>query len=207
MTVIDRAPTRLTRGESRAQTRQRLVDAAMRVFARAGYAGASVNTIAAEAGYTVGALYSNFASKDELFWAAFEQHCARDLAALDALVTNTANWDELMVAITERFADLDEEHREWWALWAELWLYGQRHPETAHRLAAVQDDTRSVIARALEREGHGSDSELVATVHALWTGFMLYRLSDPDAIDSAAFGRAAAQLVTTKTSNTIGGTS
>jgi AcrR family transcriptional regulator len=142
---------RLTRAQSRAQTRQRIVDAAMRVFARHGYAGASVNAIAEQAGYTIGAPYSNFATKDEVFRAAFEQHCAAELAALDALVASSRDLDELLAAITDRFTDLDEQHRERWALWAELWLYGQRHPDSARRLSYVQAQTRAAITRVRPR--------------------------------------------------------
>ena len=194
MAVVDRVPNRLTRVQSRAQTRQRLVDAAMRVFARQGYAGASVNEIAEEAGYTVGALYSNFATKDELFWAAFEQHCTDELADLETLVATTGGWEELIAAVAERFTTIDEQHRQWWWLSVELWLYAQRHPETAHRHAAVQEQTRAVIARAVTRDGHPADTELVALIHALWTGVMLYRLADPLAIAPSAFGRAARLL-------------
>jgi AcrR family transcriptional regulator len=181
---------RLTRAEARAQTRQRIVDAAMRVFAREGYAGASVNAIAEQAGFTIGALYSNFATKEEVFWAAFEQHCGAELAALEELIAATDGVDELMSAVTERFTDLDEQHRQWWALWAELWLYGQRHPQAAHRLAEVQAQTRAAIARAFQRAGQPADEELVAVVHALWTGFMLYRLTAPEALEAGAFHRA-----------------
>src|SRR6266498_3334773 len=105
---------RPTREQSRAQTRQRLIDAAMRVFAREGYAGASVN----------------------------------------------------------RFADLDETHREWWALWAELWLYGQRHPSAAGRLAAVQADSRAAIARALDRAVHPRGPDAAPVPKPPWSGFM-----------------------------------
>ena len=59
----------MTRAERRAQTRAALLDAAARVFAERGFGGASVEAIAAEAGYTRGAFYSNFASKEELFVA------------------------------------------------------------------------------------------------------------------------------------------
>jgi leucine-zipper of insertion element IS481/BetI-type transcriptional repressor, C-terminal len=82
----------------------------------------------------------------------------------------------------------DEQHREWWALWAELWLYGQRHPEAAHRLAGVQAQTRAAIAAAFEHAGHAADGEVIAIVHALCTGFILYRLAAPDALDAEAFG-------------------
>ena len=67
-------PARLTREQSRAQTRERLLASAALVFAREGYAGASVDRIAEEAGYSKGALYSNFASKDELFFELFDYY-------------------------------------------------------------------------------------------------------------------------------------
>lgn len=62
-----RAPKRLTRKEKQAETRRRLLDAAERVFLRRGLQASSVEEITAEAGFTRGAFYSNFASKDELF--------------------------------------------------------------------------------------------------------------------------------------------
>src|SRR6476660_712827 len=60
-------PPRLTRKEKQAETRKRLLDAGERVFLRRGLQGSSVEEIAAEAGFTRGAFYSNFKSKDELF--------------------------------------------------------------------------------------------------------------------------------------------
>ena len=64
--------TRLSRAESQARTRRDLIDAATVVFARRGFGGASNAEVAEEAGYTKGAVYSNFSSKDELFLAALE---------------------------------------------------------------------------------------------------------------------------------------
>ena len=58
---------RRTRAESRADTRAALLDAGARVFIERGFQGASIEAIAAEAGYTRGAFYSNFESKEELF--------------------------------------------------------------------------------------------------------------------------------------------
>jgi len=187
------APAQLTRARQR--TRDQLVLAAMRVFARHGYAGASVDAIAEHAGYTVGALYSNFATKQELFLAAFERHCDGELADLRALVAASATQEELLAAVTARFTELDEEHREWWQLSAELWLYAQRHPEAAARMAAVQADARAVIAEALGRRGEPLGEELAAVIHALWTGFMHYRLISPEAVSADAFARAVGALL------------
>ena len=194
MTTVP-ARTRLTREQSRQRTRAALIGAAMGVFARDGYAGASVDAIAAQAGFTVGALYSNFATKQELFLAVFEQHCAGELAALRALADTAGSAEELLAAVTARFADLDDQQRQWWQLSAELWLYAQRHPEAAARLAAIQAETRQVIAQALGRSGHPLSGELAAVIHALWTGFMHYRLTSPDAVSADAFGRAVGWLL------------
>ncbi len=195
MTTPVPARTRLTRAESRQRTREALIDAAIGVFARDGYAGASVDAIAAQAGFTVGALYSNFATKQELFLAVFEQHCAGELAALRALAGQAATAEELLAAVTARFADLDDQQRQWWQLSAELWLYAQRHPEAATRLAAIQAEARQVIAQALGHGGHPLSDELAAVIHALWGGFMHYRLTNPGAVSAEAFGRALGWLL------------
>ena len=69
----------MTREERRAATRTELLDAASRVFARRGFHAATLEDLAREAGYTTGAIYSNFTGKDELFRAAFEHQIARDV--------------------------------------------------------------------------------------------------------------------------------
>ena len=194
MTTVP-ARTRLTREQSRQRTRAALIAAAMGVFARDGYAGAPVDAIAEQAGFTVGALYSNFATKQDLFLAVFEQHCAGELAALRALAEQAATADELLAAVTSRFADLDDQQRQWWQLSAELWLYAQRHPEAAARMATIQAETSQVIAQALSSSGHPLSDELAAVIHALWTGFMHYRLTSPEAVSADAFGRAVGWLL------------
>jgi AcrR family transcriptional regulator len=190
-----RPRTRLTREQSRHRTRDLLVSAATRVFAREGYAGASVDAIAGQAGFTVGALYSNFATKQELFLAVFERHCAGELAALRALADTATSAQELLAAITARFATMGQEEREWWQLSTELWLYAQRHPDAARRLAAVHAEARQVIAGALGHGGEPLTGEVAALVHALWAGFMHYRLISPDALSPDAFGRAVGWLL------------
>jgi AcrR family transcriptional regulator len=188
-------PARARPTRARQRTRDALITAAMGVFARDGYAGASVDAIAAQAGYTVGALYSNFATKQELFLAVFERHCAGELAALRAVAETATSPQGLLAAVTARFATLGEQQRQWWQLSAELWLYGQRHPEAAARLAALQAETRQVIARALGSSGHRLSDELAAVIHALWSGFMHYRLTSPQAVSADAFGRAVGWLL------------
>ena len=77
---------RLTRKQRQERTRSHLLEAAGTVFARRGFAHASVDQVAAEAGYTKGAFYANFASKEELFLVLLEQRFAERVAALDEVL-------------------------------------------------------------------------------------------------------------------------
>lgn len=73
---------RLRRDESQAQTREALLEAAARLFDAQGYSATSIADIAEEAGYTTGALYSNFSSKEDLFLSLLERQVAEEMAEL-----------------------------------------------------------------------------------------------------------------------------
>lgn len=79
-------PIRLTRAQQQAQTRERLLSAAERVLAHHGYNGASIDLISAEAGYSKGAVYSNFASKEDVFLELMSVYMARVLADIEQIV-------------------------------------------------------------------------------------------------------------------------
>ena len=71
----ERASGRKSRREERKEeTRGELIDAAAKVFARRGFHGASLDQIAAEAGYSTGAIYWHFSGKDDLFLAVYENY-------------------------------------------------------------------------------------------------------------------------------------
>jgi AcrR family transcriptional regulator len=74
--------TRLTRAESKALTRQRLLEAAGELVAAQGFAATSIEEIAEAAGYTIGAIYSNFGSKEALILALLEEHMSASMAEL-----------------------------------------------------------------------------------------------------------------------------
>ncbi len=194
-------PPRLTRAERKTQTRQQLVEAAARVFAHKGYGGASVDDIAAEAGFTIGALYSNFGGKQELFMAAFERHCDQDLAQVQELLASDLPLQEQLDAVTQRFGSLDEEHRQWWLLSLELWLYAQRDPATRTRLAALRRKVRQTVADALQRQATRTGrplpvpaTDLAAAMLGLWQGLMLQRLTDPDSMPPETLSTALGWL-------------
>lgn len=68
----------------RAETRRRLFAAALETFAERGFYGASVEDICERAGYTRGAFYSNFASKEELFFGLYAEQAQRLVEAVAA---------------------------------------------------------------------------------------------------------------------------
>src|SRR5215204_1980792 len=77
--------SRISRVERRAETCERLIDAAERRFKRDGFHATSVDAVAEDAGYTKGAVYSNFAGKEALFFAVYERHVEQRAAELDGL--------------------------------------------------------------------------------------------------------------------------
>src|SRR6201986_3897308 len=90
---------RLTRQESRLETRTRLLDSAAQLFARGGYEGASVDLIAENAGYSKGAFYSNFESKEAIFLELLDLHKRREIEALAQLVARDVSASELVSLI------------------------------------------------------------------------------------------------------------
>jgi len=106
---MPRRPARLTREQSRARTRERLLASAAVVFAREGYAGASVDRIAEEAGYSKGALYSNFASKDELFFELFDYYAGGQAAELCRRLDAAADADTAIATVCAWASGLQHE--------------------------------------------------------------------------------------------------
>ena len=102
---------RLTRQESRLETRTRLLESAAQLFARGGYEGASVDLIAESAGYSKGAFYSNFESKEAIFLELLDAHKRREIEALAQLLARDIPASELLSLIrnseTGRGSDFD----------------------------------------------------------------------------------------------------
>ncbi|MFF8843604.1 TetR/AcrR family transcriptional regulator [Streptomyces sp. NPDC015127] len=147
------APKRVT--ARRAQTRRRMLDAALQVFADEGFGRSTVEQICERAGYTRGAFYSNFSSLDELFLAMWEERSQRMLADLRAALT------EVSVAAPEealrsalRAIPVDDA---WYRVTAEFTAHALRNPSLrrvmAAREQAILDTILPVVVDALGRTG------------------------------------------------------
>src|SRR5437870_3642452 len=172
---------RLTRAESHARTRQALLDAAAEVFARRGFGGASLDEIAEAAGYTKGAVYSNFGSKDQLFLAVLQDRMRSQVELLDGLTERAKATPEDMPLL---LPDLDSLDEQWCLLIFEFWLYALRNPASGERLAAVYRQFRAELAPLLAAYAGDSmlPAELAAAGIAIYQGLALQRHLDPDAV-------------------------
>src|SRR5260221_4761770 len=128
----------LTPERRRAMTRQHLLDAAAIVFTRNGFHGSTLDEVAATAGFTKGAVYSNFTSKDDLFLALLDDRVERQFAvATEVLESGTHDSAQQQPVVRELLHSgaffWDDA---WTTLYLEFVLYSRRNPEAAAKLAA-----------------------------------------------------------------------
>jgi AcrR family transcriptional regulator len=184
--------TRLRRSERQALVKAELVDAAATVFARKGYQAASVAEIAAEVGYTVGAIYSNFPGKRALFEAVFAQKADEQFALATSLVGSANDLEE----IARRLLDQNANQQRWWLLWLEAVIEAQRDPSNALPLGDLEAYSRSSIAGILRGQLPGIDEDLTlaTALQAIWRGWLLGAAADEHG-DAEGLARAMEWLI------------
>ncbi|HEY1523391.1 MAG TPA: TetR/AcrR family transcriptional regulator [Solirubrobacteraceae bacterium] len=174
---------RLTRAERQAQTRQELLDAAARVFIKRGFTGSSVEEISAEAGYTRGAFYSNFRSKNELFvellhdrvYRRYTQMTQRGLQGRPPTLRETG---ETLAAI-----QAEPEGRWIWRLWFECLAQAGRDEELRELAATFwqgnREGTTKLIEIALPHQKDRAKAIATALI-ALDIGLAIQHFVDPE---------------------------
>lgn len=188
--------SRLTRKEKKEQTRTCLLHSAAKVFARSGMHGASVDDVAEEAGFTKGAVYANFASKEELFLAMVDEKFAGRVADIEKVTADGAPVLHQAQEAGGDFARYLDEDPEWQRLFVELCAYAGRNPEFRARLAERYRGVRGMIAGAyarrieeLENPSPVPVEEIATMTFAMANGFALEKLIEPDAVDDELYGR------------------
>jgi AcrR family transcriptional regulator len=190
------ASKRLTRAEKRAATRDALLEAAAVVFVRRGLVGASVEEITEEAGFSRGAFYSNFASKEELFLTLIEGRSAEHVAGI-AQAFRQGDTVQERIANGGRFIDaLVARERQWCTLYMEFWAAAMRNPTLRPRFAdqyrALRAGTAQMIQAQTDALGIPLDTpaeELAGTLIAVFEGYVLQKLIDPDLLPEDFFAR------------------
>ncbi|MBY8863945.1 TetR family transcriptional regulator [Nocardia sp. CA2R105] len=140
----------------RAETRQRLLDAAFEAFAQEGFGRCTVEQICERAGYTRGAFYSNFTSLEELFLAMWEQRSANMLRDLSAVLDEVANVDDLHAGV-ERVLDAIPLEDKWFRITYEFTAHALRNPALRRVMAAREEAIVAallpVLGALLDRAG------------------------------------------------------
>jgi AcrR family transcriptional regulator len=189
-----------TRADRRRETRAHLLAAATRVFARRGYHGATLDEIAFEAGFTKGALYYNFASKEELFLALLDKHIESRVALLHDLAARTGSAEARLSEGAERTVQSLRNDREWSLLYLEFAAYAARDArfrrKLEQRLRAVhQAMVETVEALAPDPEALPLPAETLALgIAALVDGVAFGRLVRPAAMPDELLGQMLALL-------------
>ena len=194
----DPKPRRLTRAESKEQTRRRLLDAAAQVFARKGYAAASVDEVAEAAGFSVGAVYSNFANKEQLFAALMKHRAVNQIGEVAHIIESSrAQSADPLQALGEMLIAIADKDIDVAVLRTEFWLHAVRNPElmqieadsSATTLAAVRDILADMLARNDVDDSVDLD-EFATTTLAMFSGLIRQRRIDPERVNGEMFGRA-----------------
>ena len=184
----------MSRKEAQEQTRERVVAAAAKVFARRGYHRATVDEIATDAGFTIGALYSNFAGKEELFLAIADRQVEQRAGEFRAIAEAAEGEGDASSEAAAQFRNVLEAYPDWPLLFYEFWSLSVRNPELQGELAKRRDAIRDALAEILERvaKQHGFEFRfpapvLATAIAASLNGLAFERAADPKALPDDVF--------------------
>lgn len=191
----------LTPERRRQQTREHLLAAAAQVFAERGFHGASLDEVATVAGFTKGAVYSNFKSKEGLFLALFRARYEQETEVLRATL------DGSEIPSQARLSDFvalfqDQAHLargDFGLLYQEFWLYAARNPAVRKEFTQVDDEAAEALAEliAAERDSLGLDPlddgmQTARIIEILFRGIGLLRILQPEVADESFIETAIA---------------
>ncbi len=196
------------RSERKAATRARLLEAAARVYARSGFAGATLDEVAGEAGFTKGAVYAHFGSKENLLLALLQEHLtgqiAEQLELFDRVRSDRerATWERPLAGSDSWMRRLGEDPDPF-RLFVELWSYAQRDADLRERLASGLDALRATFvsfgvesaADAGVQTPHAAHEQFASALLGLILGLGLLKLADPDTVPDRLLGVVSSILI------------
>jgi AcrR family transcriptional regulator len=194
---------RLSRKERQAHTRARLMRSAASIAAQRGLERASLDAVAEHAGFTKGAVYANFESKEDLFLSMLDVRFAERLAELDRILSSEDDPDTQARAAAAGFIAAIESDPEWERLFFEFAVYAARNEDFRVELVARYRTMRERIAELLTARAArlGIEPVLppgqVATMtFAMANGIALERLLEPEAVPDGLYPEMMAVFFT-----------
>jgi AcrR family transcriptional regulator len=195
-------PAKPTRDEKKARTRRRLLDAAAEVFAHRGFAATSLDEVAEVAGFSKGAVYSNFAGKEDLFLSVLDEHVTRQMLDIRGEIDVTRTAGEQVMEAGQRFMDLFQRERAWYLLSFEFLVYAARNPEFQVEFAARQRAQREAVVAMLEENAAAMEipmslppERMAVALEALANGIAFAKLADEQGVPDDLVGELFAVLV------------
>ena len=195
-----KAPEQTKHQQRTEATRRALLDAARRIFARDGFEATRIEDIAGATGHTRGAFYAHFSSKEDLFFALFEQEAGDRLRGLRAVMERCPNTAGRLRALRKFYVGRVSD-RQWVMLALEFKLFAWRHPKLRARLArthrrireSLKLETISKFIPELMTAGRASRELRRVALEAVLNGLVLEHAYDPQAISqtqaTAVLGR------------------
>lgn len=172
----------------RADTVARLLDAALETFAEIGFAAASVEDICRRGGFTRGAFYSSFRTKDDLFGALFARETARNIELAEAQLTGIEQEDDPVTVGVERCLSAFRADRTWVLVLTEYRLHAARSPEASaalhQHLTGLNERLTALIETVAARAGLTLTvpaAQLAGAVVAVHDGAVLSQVLHPGA--------------------------
>jgi AcrR family transcriptional regulator len=183
-------------------TRQRVLDAADALFTERGFHATRLEDVAELAGYTRGAVYSNFKDKNDLALAIIERRIAEACSILNEVAAGEGDSRERAQQAGTRFSRLLNDQRPWGPLFLEFVTHASRHPDLARRLTELYRGLAESIADVLRATGlhegprRPTTERLALIMLAATDGAALERMIDPEHADAQLAGDMLGFIVT-----------
>jgi AcrR family transcriptional regulator len=188
------SPARLSRKEKQARTRSSLMRSAAHIFCKRGLEGASIDEVAEDAGYTKGAFYANFRSKQELFLAMLDDRFEQRIEEADRAFAEEGSPPEQARQAAGDYARAFRADPGAERLFFEFASHALRdedfRQELLTRFATLRDRLERVYQRRTDEYGLKLDipmERIVRMVFAMTDGWALWQLLDPDGVDEDLF--------------------
>jgi AcrR family transcriptional regulator len=179
-----------------------LLDAAARVFARRGYHVATLGDVAAEAGFTKGAVYSNFESKEALFLALVDLEIGKRVREIGTVMEAGASLEAVGEEAERQFQRFIRDEAHWPLLFYEFFSYGARNDDLRGEFVKRRRAVHGVIAEGITRQADELGFELpvpakqiAVAMEALMNGLAFNRVIDPASVPDGLFGLALSRLL------------
>jgi len=188
-------PRRLTRKQKQEHTRSCLMKSAAKVFAARGLQNASIDEVAEDAGYTKGAFYANFKSKEELFLAMLDERFAERLQEINDVVESDAEPEDQAFRAGVDFGRYLSADPSWQRLFFEFTSHAALDEDFRQELVTRYRSLRERVAAALEHQAGRLGvtppvpvEQIALMTFAMANGVALEKLLEPEVVDEELYG-------------------